>query len=198
MTIPTNALAVINSGSQFRYPYSKNGLPLTVDYSYGPLVINNGTEGVDDRVWKFYVENDTVKVEPEDGMDLPISLFTLAGITEISGTFSQSGRASVAYVASGVAYVWWYNPLNNAMVHNAFPGISSPKLKLDDPHRMATTKDTNDMLLVYIRDGGLYYRQQRGRFETELLLSSTVVGVGERINRMGMDYSNRLHIEIQL
>jgi len=198
MPLPTDALSILNVGKQLRYPNNLATDLLLKDYSFGPIAIGDGVAGVDVKVWEFsYIGNDVVCKPIDESLPSTV-LFTKPGITELSGTFSQGGRAAVAYMAGGSAWIWWYHSTFSAYDHYELIGCSSPKLRLDEPHLIATSIDKNDMILVYIKSNNLYYRQQRSKFETEILLTDAVVGVGYRISAMGMDNSNRLHIEIQL
>jgi hypothetical protein len=66
-------------------------------------------------------------------------------------------------------------------------------LTLDDKRALASA--TNDVILAYIRAGGLYYRQQRDRFAVEYVVG-TGVGSSSRIVALGMGANMRLQIKL--
>ena len=113
-------------------------------------------------------------------------------ITEMSFTFDQNGRPSVVYVQYGIAKIWWYDSTVGGMANTLIgSGVISPKIILDDKRQTQT--DSSDIVLGYIRNKNLYYRQQRDRFGVEYLLATGVVG---RLQKLGMGNNLRLQFVV--
>ncbi len=51
----------------------------------------------------------------------PVVLFSRPGMTEIALAFDQNMRAHVAFVQSGLAWLWWYDSQVNQMAFTSFP-----------------------------------------------------------------------------
>jgi hypothetical protein len=176
--------------------YSGN---LLEDYEFGGIDLNDSSLGHNAVHWRGYSDGSSIWVTKDgDSGYTPFLVTTDTGITEISFSFDQLMRPSVVYVAGGVAKLYWYDSSAPGNVTTVITGAVSPKLTLDDKRKQSSDAGESDIILFYIRAGGLYYRYQRDRYGVEYLLSATVEGVGKRIHRVGLDKNNRMHIEIQL
>lgn len=121
-----------------------------------------------------------------------IAAVTDTGITEISFTFDQNKNYIVAYVANGVAKLNWYDATIPARTTTTLGSTYfSPRVSLDNKSRMASA--TNDVILAYIRNGQLRYRQQRDKYATEYVLATLTQNT--RLRRIGMNSVNRLQFE---
>jgi hypothetical protein len=69
--------------------------------------------------------------------------------------------------------------------------VITPKCSLDDKRQLQVSR--SDIILAYIREGALYARQQRDRFDTEYLLKSDVGGY---LRRIGMNVQQRFQFDI--
>jgi hypothetical protein len=105
-------------------------------------------------------------------------------------------RPAVAYMQGTVARLYWFDSFAAAQVTTDLdPGITSVFLSMDDKRAVASLLNTNDIILLYIRDRQLFYAQQRDRFRTPRVLAS-FTGTGTRILRAGMNTGGRFQIEI--
>jgi hypothetical protein len=100
----------------------------------------------------------------------------------------------LAYVASGVTKLYWYDTLAAAQVTTIFAGATSPFLSLDD--KRPEEGANSDVLFFYVRSGVLYYREQRERYQTERSLATLPVGV-TRIVNAGMGRNLRVQIQFE-
>lgn len=177
--IPESALA---TGSLPPASYLQPLVPpsSTVAYDLGPVALNDPTGGLDAKLWTASVVGDDILIEAED--HAPSVLITAAGTTHISLTFDQNGAPFLAFIQGGVAKFWWYDTLANAYAITELPaGSVTPFASLDERRRPNLAN--GDIILAYILDGDLVYRQQRDRYTVEYLLRENVDGV---LTKIGM------------
>lgn len=194
--IPMNRLSTEPNPAEFMSPddLENTDYPL-VDYELGGVALSDASNGLQDRVW-------TVRADPITGgvyLSAPEhveSLFlSLPGITEVSLAFDQNMKPALAYVQDGTAKFRWYNSLTDQYVVETLPtGTITPRVCLDDKRSNQTIQGNNDIILAYVRNGDLYYRQQRNRYENEYLLKA---GVNAKLIRVGMNMLNRLQFLLE-
>jgi hypothetical protein len=160
---------------------------LKIDFEDGPIDLNDPSSGLFYQIWEGRVYEDGVflfsdLVERQD-------ILNQLNITEFSFTFDQNGRPAIVYVQYGIAKVWWYDSAIPGLTTTTIGGgVISPKLILDDKRQTQT--GSSDIILGYIQNENLYYRQQRDRFGTAYLIAQDVIG---RIQKLGMGNNLRLH-----
>jgi hypothetical protein len=194
--IPDERLSVIPIYYQLLSPDSRT--PVTseegtpADWEMGGVALNDPSQGLMVKTWKFLVSGSDIQVGPDPGGPFT-TLFTAPGTTEISGSFDQNMAPHVAYVQAGVTRIWWFNPLLPGYALMTLPGCTSPRLTIDD--KRSSQRGSSDILLAYLRAGSLYYRQQRDRFATEKFLCVAPAGV-YALGRFGMGIGLRVVIEL--
>lgn len=197
MSLPGNALPNTAPPARMLAPDSFPRPSLLVDFERGGIAIQDPSQGLDVRDWQADYVGGAVRVYPLGNPVLAQTLFSAAGITELSISFDQNMRPLVAYMVGADAFLWWFDPVPNAVVTTALAaGVRSPALTLDDKRAFATFANLNDVLLFYIRAGGLYYRQQRERFQTERLVGPTDIPDAVFIRRAGMNTQLRVQVEL--
>jgi hypothetical protein len=92
--------------------------------------------------------------------------FSAPGITEFSFSFDQNMRLAIAFVQDGVAKLRWFDSVPGQTVITEYPSAITPRVVLDD--KRFTQTSASDIIFAYMRNGDLYYRQQRDRFQTEI------------------------------
>lgn len=205
--IPGESLSAFPAAGSFVYPDSRmpemtrrsldttpNGqclLSAPRDWEMGGIDLSDPSAGSLYQVWQFRYSGGTIQVGTDP--DGPwTDLITEAGVTEISGTFDTNMAPTVAYVASGVTKLWWFDSSIPGRATTTFAGCTSPRLTLDD--KRVSQQANADILFFYLRAGALYYRQQRDRFATERLLCAEPPNT-LRLGRVGMSNVNRVQIE---
>lgn len=187
--IPDNALSTQPVSAAFiggrSYPV-KN----TVDYESGGVALGDLSQGLLSNVWRARVSPDRSSILLATTGVEEYSVLTDANITEVSFTFDQNMRPVVAYVASSVAKLYWYDSSVPGMVTTVFSGIKTPRVSLDDKRDIAAAGGWSDVIFAYMRGNNLYFRQQRDRFGIEYLLAAGVPSKG--IIKFGMNAQNRL------
>ena len=161
------------------------------DLALGSLLISDPTGGLRQATWEGYLDGQTFKVWiPPSG--IVTDVLTVTGqVTELSLAFDSNMRPHFAYVEDGVPKFYWYDTSTNQNTITPYPGITSPRLCLDDKRdRQGASRD---VLLFYLREGSLYCRQQRDRYEVEYFLQETAALA---IDQVGMAAHNRLRIEL--
>lgn len=163
-----------------------------VDYELGGVALNDSSQGLQVKVWHgVYTKGSIVFDAP--GVD-PTVIYTASGITEFSMTFDQNMQPFLAYVQNKIARFRWYDTTVNQFVVVDLPaGSITPKCCLDDKRSRETP--SSDILLFYVNNGNLYYRQQRDRFTIEYLLKT---GVGGTLKQVGMNLVNRMQLILEV
>lgn len=121
--------------------------------------------------WMGYVEGGEVLVKRVDDELTPATtLFAVSGeVTELSLTFDQNMRPTVAYVEDGVSKLYWYNTSEEKSITTVF-NVKNPRVSLDDKRRFNIVN--SDIIFAYINDSGvLAYRLQRERYSKEHVLA---------------------------
>lgn len=171
---------------------------LLQDYELGGVDLNDSSLGLQYQLWRIEWQEATkdVVIAPSNGSVPPVVLFNAPQLTEVSFTFDQLMRPQVAYVEAGVAKMRWFEPVQAAIVVDAYFGISSPFMCLDE--RRPLLLGTGDTLFAYIRNMRVYYRQQRERFEVEHALMSTDLPPGRsKIMNLGITNKGRLQATVR-
>lgn len=158
-----------------------------VDYEDGGIALQDASRGLLYQTWKAEVINgEKIILSAESGFKLT----AIAGIniTEVSFTFDQNMRPIIVYVEEGVAKLRWFDSAIAQFITTPYPEIITPRLALDD--KRSGQSAISDVIFAYLRNGNLYYRQQRDRYSIERLLASDVNSPG--IIKIGMSRQYRL------
>lgn len=186
--IPNEALSSSGVFSEFLFPRDEVTRSLE-SRDLGGIALSDPSQGLRVKAWTARYNGNDITVEAEDVA--PVAVISPGGdVTEISLTFDQNMQPSIAYFQDDVAYHYWFDTLINDYRTTEYPNALYPRITLDDKRALST--GDSDIILTYVRDGALYYRQQRDRFGDERLLSESVAGV---LRRFGMNQGNRLQWE---
>lgn len=147
----------------------EGGRALTVsnilDYELGGVGINDPSQGLQVQTWRARIIDDT-EIVLDSGTVTPFTLITGINITEVSFSFDRNMNPAVAYVEDGVPKLYWYDSVLAGMTTTEYPNIITPRLTHDDKRELQSI--ISDVIFAYIRDGALYYRQQRDRYSVEI------------------------------
>ena len=161
------------------------------DYELGGIALNDASKGLMYQTWHCWLDQFNVWLQAENGD--PVLLFQEFDMTEISFTFDQNMRWCVAYIQTGIMKLRWWDSLVNTYVVTTFAAAKTPKLSLDDKRQTQLLK--SDMILGYLRDNKLCYRQQRDRFTVERVLRDDLYP-GTKLKNIGMGKNLRLQFEL--
>lgn len=161
-----------------------------IDYEDGGVALNDSSMGSQYQVWRARLIRNQVLLSAPNTPEFV--LFQGSGISEISFTFDQNMRPVLAFVQAGQPKIWWYDPSSSGQVVTNLPASAiTPRVILDD--KRAQENSISDVILAYVRNGGLYYRQQRERYLIERLLAS---GITSGILRIG--FSDQLRLQFMM
>ncbi len=168
--------------------------PDYVDYMDGGVAIQDASLGLNYQTWTAEIVSDVI----EDNIMLsaptspPQSVYAGQDITEVSLSFDQHMNICIAFVEQGVAKLLWYDTtVSQLVVTSLGADVTHPKVALDDSREF--NRAGSDVILAYIKDGALYYRQQRDRFEIERQLSS---GPWIALKRIGIGAGLRFQFQV--
>lgn len=194
--IPQESLSSVAKPDTYYTPDDTDPPDALTDYEWGGVGLNDATGGLRQKIWTARANGDTGEVYISAPGIPEVVVFTAPGITELSLAFDQNMRPFVAFVQNGQAKYYWYDTvLGGTRISDLDPADRNPRCTMDDKRDFATFLGQNDIILAYVRDGFLYYRQQRDRFNTERQLYNNEAVDGRvpgRLMRVGMHRGNRL------
>lgn len=193
MAMPENILSPDPIFGNYLPPDDRVRTSRLVDYELGGVGIGDPSEGLQVQVWEARVSAGVIQTRPESG-GVWTDITGGASITEISLAFDQNMQPVVAYVDSGVAKFYWYDPNSTSFVTSTFAGATSPTCCMDDKREMQV--GINDVLLFYLLDGRVMHRRQRDRYLIEYDLAAIPDGT-TRIRRCGMHDRFRIMLEFE-
>lgn len=164
-----------------------------LDYEDGGIGIQDPSEGLDYQVWTARVINGGTGIGLSADNTPEFTLIEGEDITHVALAFDANMRPVVAFVEAWVPKLYWYDTQTGELVVTEFPGIQHPRLTTDD--KRPWQSGIRDVIFAYQREGGLYYRQQRDRYQAEYLLQESVPGV---LKKVGMTNRLRLQFEFEI
>lgn len=156
------------------------------DWEDGGIDINDPSEGLLYQAWEGVISGSDVIIRADNGNSATIH--SAPDITEISFTFDHNMSPVLAFVASGIAYLKWFDSISGMDVITELTGASCPRVTHDDKRH--TQSGASDVILVYKVGTSIYFRAQRDRYEIAYLLGTST----KRILRVGMNDKLRLQI----
>jgi hypothetical protein len=188
--IPDQSLSLVNITGDFILAKKYDVVP-TLDYEDGGIAIDDISKGNQYQVWRGQLIGDDIILDAPEAA--PVTVYSGANITEISFTFDHNMRPAVAFVQDGIGKLRWYDTSIPGYDVIIFAGIYTPRIVMDDKR---LTQDANkDMILAYIRNHMLCYRQQRDRFLIEYILSEPLYN---SLIKMGMNNKLRMQFLLKL
>lgn len=198
--IPNESLSPILQWAPFQYP---DNIPVynTTDYQLGGIGIADASQGLQVQAWFLELSgtptlNNVVISAPNTQ---PLILFSAPDITEISLAFDQNMRPAVAYVSQGNPKFWWYDTtIPGYTIISLSSGTISPRCTFDDKRARDVNLGLSDIILTYIYNHNLCYRQERDRFTIEYVLypNIDVLIANPVINKIGMNAIERLQFQL--
>jgi hypothetical protein len=188
--IPEDRLSTVVAYAPFYPPDDVDPPDELWDTELGGVALNDSSQGLRVKVWTLRADGNTGNIYISAFDVFETLLFSAPGVQEVSLAFDQNMRPFVAFVQDGQARYRWYDTLLGA---NRISDLNvldrNPRCCMDDKRDLQTASGNNDIVLAYMRENALYFRQQRERFETEHLLKTDVNG---RLLRVGMNTGKRL------
>ena len=191
--LPDNTLTELDRAS-FLPPRNKSQTA-TKCWELGGIALSDTSEPMQ-YYWYGYVKGKAIYLQ-RSGVE-PIAVLAFAGdVTEMSFSFDQNMRPTIAYVENGVAKLYWYDSSAAKNVVTLYPNITNPRLSLDDKRKFNI--GNSDIIFAYVSDHNrLCYRLQRERYGTEhILLTDTTKSDKDplKLFNIGMSTANRFLFE---
>ena len=82
---------------------------LLVDYEYGGVEIQDPSQGLRVRIWKLWVDVEDVRIAPLDALGGAVTLFSGAGITEVTLSFDNNMMPVIAYLQNDDLKLRWFD-----------------------------------------------------------------------------------------
>lgn len=187
--LPDDTLTELDS-SKFLPPRNKTA-SATECWEIGGIALSDTSEPFK-YYWYGYVKGKAIYLH-RSGAE-PVTVLAFAGsVTEMSFSFDQNMRPTIAYVENGVAKLYWYDASVAKNVLTLYPNITNPRLSLDDKRKFNI--GNSDIIFAYVIDyNRLCYRLQRERYGAEhVLLTDTTKSDDEPLElfTIGMSIENR-------
>lgn len=168
--IPEDRFSTTTFKGQLYNPWSRRA---DISLHWGPIAIQDPSQGLGVRLWKARTLNDAQVWLSAPGVTESSWYTHTTLIEELSLAFDQNGRPCISFTDSdGLSFLRWFDPVPNEIVNMPVTGVT-PRVTLDDnrPFNGANS----DVILGYVRDGIVRFRQQRDRFTVEY---TPPIGVG--------------------
>ena len=186
--LPSMNFTASNLLADWTYPYSNTYTPL-LDKELGGIALNDASQGHQVQVWECGYENNDIWVRPENSPTKTVILSNLPDVTEVSLTFDQLMRPTIAYVQYKVLRLYWYDTLVQQSVISSFPDAVSAKVRLDDKRPLQIP--TSDILFFYIEGDQLLLRLQSDRYTVPYTIATTTA---KFLVEAGMDVNWRIQV----
>lgn len=198
MVIPTHKLeSSLAVQSYFLRPddRAREEQGLLVDYELGGIAIQDPSQGLRVRVWKLWVDAEAVRVAPLDAVGDVVTLFSGAGITEVTLSFDNNMMPVVAYLQNDDLKLRWFDLSQSPpqyVTNNFGSGTATPYLTFDDKRPQLI--GASDVMLFYVRSRKVWVRLLRDRWGVEYEWADVPSHAG-RILAAGMSRSNRMQLK---
>lgn len=161
-----------------------------IDFEWGGVDILDSSQGLQAQIWKCFYLNDWICIESDTQK---YQLLNVKNVKSLSLSFDFNMHPTIAYTTENTSaerstFLHWYDTAQASQITTEYgSSYLTPQVSLDD-HRLHQSANA-DIIFAYIKDSGLYYRQQRDRFLVERLLDAGVGNV--ELIQIGMATQNR-------
>lgn len=163
--IPDNVLSSVPVVAPFRIWLRGDRDPY-LDFCRGGRGINDASTGLDIQVWRGQLSGGKVIITPTLNPDDTHELNAFAaGGSKLSIAFDNNMQpCATAEFPTGCEF-YWYDSTLGGYVTLSIPGARNMIARVDDVRDSSLT--TRDIILSYILDDVLCYRQTRDRYQIE-------------------------------
>lgn len=183
-------------------PPDGNTIDALNDWQLGGNGIQDPSLGLEVQNWQLTVMGSalTTQVYVSAPNTPPTLMFSRPNITWARLTFDQNMNPMIAFVDQGGPTFWWFSPFTLSQIFTTLPpGTTTPCCTMDDKRALATRLGINDVILAYIKNNSLFYRQQRDQYSIEYALLANVQNIvpNPTVYKIGMNEGGRLMFKIQ-
>lgn len=173
--------------AEFLHPENLLFDPLT-DVCYGGNALNDPSGGRNTKIWEAYYEGGKIKVKPQND-STPVFELSAPGATFISLAFDSNMGVVICWQSNATSNIYYFDVVDNVFVTKTVSNTTSCKISIDDYRDFNLAN--SDVIFGYTKNGSLYYRVQRERYDEEHYVGETT---GTLI-RLGMTKANRFQFE---
>lgn len=172
------------------------------DWELGGIGLSDPSAGLQYQNWHAFVTGSasTTQVWVESDNTAPTLMFAYPNITWVRLAFDQNMHPVIAFVGQDGSMFWWFDPTVPEQVFFTLPtGSGRASCTMDDKRDFMTSLGLNDVIISYVRNDSLVYRQERDRYAVEYILLpnvSTLIS-NPYVGRVGMNEGQRLQFEIR-
>ena len=167
MALPDERLSSQPVYSSFIDPDGRSIRDPLKDFERGGVAFQDPSQGLNVRTWQAFVKEDGIWIQAYQAQT-PWLIVSGEEINYVSFAFDNNMNIAVCYRQLEIVKLYWYDTTVQSMVTTEFPEADVGCVTLDD--KRPEFSSTNDILFFYLRDEGLYYRQQRDRYTIERYL----------------------------
>src|SRR5574337_1775315 len=194
--IPQNSLSSTVVYSDYLPP---DDLPprTLVSYQEGGIGLSDPTQGLQYQVWTLEALAVDAPFPNKMFVSAPNTLskflFETTYIQECSLAFDPNMHPAIAFVDYLGPGLWWYNAtVPGYQVLRLPTGSKYPQVTLDDKRATSLRSGLSDIILTYVRDNNLYFRQLRDTFSVEYTLMVGLPVPNPLAIKVGMNEGYRL------
>jgi len=167
MALPDNRASLTPVVRPFLGPDGRALDDALVSYERGGIALNDPSQGMDVRTWKVFADDQGIWIQSRQ-VDTPILFIQGEEINYVDLAFDNNMNPVICYRQLEVVKLSWFDPQTSVRITTEYPMAHVGCVTLDDKRPGFTS--TNDVLFIYARDEGIYYRQQRDRYGVEYYL----------------------------
>lgn len=162
------------------------------DFELGGVGISDPSQGLTGYTWELRAFGDLLRIRR--GTDPWSDVLTFSTPYEVALAFDQNMRPLVAIATrSKDLYLYWYDPVISGYTTMSLGKGRTPRLSLDDKRPSAS--QYSDVILGYIKNKDVVYRQQRDRFLQEYHVLSNIPGHA-KLAALGMGINLRMQFKV--
>ena len=205
MAIPGKSLTPTEMWAPFLPPEdSEDLISYTTDVKLGGVALSDGSQGLQVQNWYLTVVDvgmSTSYVTLTDSLGNINTLFSAQGITWARLAFDQNMRQVVNFVGSlGSGYYWWDPTIPGITTTYFSPASNISKVccSMDDNRGTEVTLGMSDVIMAYVANNNLCFRQQRDRYTIEYILYTNITSIipNAFVWKIGMNSLYRLQFQI--
>lgn len=161
----------------------------TAPVARGGVALGDGVGGLDVKDWAGRVADGQLHLSAPGVPEA--AYLAVPDATSVTFSFDRNMAPAVCWNTPAGAHFYWFDSALPGYTTTSYPGVSNAMVTHDDVRNIAESR--SDVVLVYQRAGGLYYRQQRERYLIEHTIAAEAEG---DLIQCGMGNQGRLLVKL--
>ena len=190
--LPQNLPSKIPVPRPFLVPNRQKEL---IDYEWGGVAIQNTSLGLRHSLWEcsYFKPQSSIVIRRTDLSEYHTIITGVPRVTRVGLAFDFNMRPTICFVQDEVSKLYWYDTAQNKAIITEFAGMENPCISLDDTRLHQSHRA--DIILAYQRGRDIFIRQQRDRYQKEILFKRNF-GVS-MLFQVGMNTGNRFEFKFK-